>query len=156
MKKMIITIFLFFTFCTSNLFSASQNVIYSSNNAQWTTWDPSSPEKTFLTVITECNDFSCNLMCRDENINGETCRWKNVTWCNGCSFYENTYDESEANSMFEYAIDRIKELTYSGQYALHYVNPNNNIIYFRIVTWDHDVTTGLTEIIVSITFDDGL
>ena len=123
MKKIIfsLTLVLYFASVIS-LFGLPQTHAYSSGNMNWLNGNPSMNKAKYLTVQTFCSKSACTLHCSDPNPNGDDCNWGSSTWCEGCIGFQGVWNSSNADEMYDYALDKIENNDLSGQYSLHYIN----------------------------------
>lgn len=138
----------------NNLSAVIKNHSFSSTNQLWVDNDPTQADETYLTVQVYCNEVACTLYCNEPDQSGSTCNWSNYTSCIGCVGNYSVWNDSDSEYLFEYAKSQIESNNNSGQYSLNYTN--NNITYYRSVTWSFNSTNGEATINITVSFDDGL
>jgi hypothetical protein len=135
---------------------------FTSRNTQFSgdpTLDPQVIKYNYVHIY--CNPYSCDLRCEDESdfSTAKTCSWDNVQGCFGClnnNWNDLFWNPSNASELYDDAIDEITLGNYSGNYSLNYINSSNNITYYRTVSWEHNITTNISTINITISYDDGL
>lgn len=116
-------------------------------------------EIKYETVQILCDPSACRLYCNAVNDEwGKECWWSNATWCDGCSdSYQNEYwNPSDANTLYDFAIEEVKNGNYNGSISNNLINGSNNITYHRLLSWNYNSTTNLLDINITISYDDGL
>ena len=163
MKKILLLTGILIVFFTTQKSEAVMKFHTFSSSNQHFSGDPVVTQQIikYEQVYIYCNPIVCDLSCSGETETalGKTCSWENVTNCFGC---ENDgwriifWEPSNAIDLYEDALDQIKNGNYTGNYTLNYVNSNNNITYYRTLTWEHNQITNISTINITISFDDGL
>lgn len=163
MKKLVFFSILLLGFLISQESKAVVKVhTFTSSNQQFGGGDPTT-DPSFIKyeqVKIYCNPYTCDLDCDfPTDIGGNTCEWGNADACFGCLNYnwrDLFWDPSNASDLYDDALDEIIDGNYTGNYSLNYTNPTNSITYYRTVSWSFDSTTLITDINISISYDDGL
>ena len=107
----------------------------------------------FLVVHLHCMSNRCELECRDPDSQGETCDFGNqtTTWIHTNKLI---YEESNAVSLFDYAIDQINLQVLDGTYTNNLIIIPLGKTYYRTVEWVTDLENLVTDI--TVTISDGI
>jgi hypothetical protein len=111
-------------------------------------------EGGYNVVWVSCETDACVLNCFGGG--SEECTWENGlnNGCIDCELFEIFFGDSDADDMWDHAINEIGDNTYSGSYNNHFIDYSSGYKYFRNVSWNYDTTTTARTINITITETD--
>jgi len=105
----------------------------------------------YIDIWVQCTSTQANLFCFRPSEDGVECCFCNATWFAGCGNGQVRYEESNAEELFSYAKNKVKNGVLNGTYNSNIMISPTGKQFSRSVSWDVDTSTYIMYIDVLIT-----